>query len=150
MMGQLVWERVIAEALTPKALALGDTSVAGEVLGRAGRTGCGARVCWMSQEVGIGDEMWWATEAELEADEEHELEPAVFPKKNERERARRMGDLVTCAATVLLGLAGLRGGVSASRSWAWRAEEETKVGEETKRDELEADGVTGEGDVQRK
>lgn len=62
----------------------------------------------------------------------------ALPKKKVRERARRRGDLVACAAAALFGWTGLSGGVSASKSFCKtpvevRAEEETKVGGETKR-----------------
>lgn len=72
-----------------------------------------------------------------------------------RESARRSGDLVACAAAALLGCTGLSGGVSASNP-AWtafagaRAEDETKVGEETMRAldgadaKVEAAGVAGD------
>lgn len=81
----------------------------------------------------------------------------VLPKKKVRERTRRRGDLVACVAAALLGWTGLRGGVSASRSAA-RAEDETKVGEKTKRvlegavagdAKVLAAGVAGEGVVLR-
>lgn len=167
MTGQLVWERVMAEAVNPKALGLGDRPVAGEVAGRAGLAGRGARARMGEVDDWCG--ALWLLLVVLVLVLVVAWVLALLAKKKVRESARRMGDLVACAAAALLGRTGLRGGVSASQSAGKalpvaRAEEETKVGEETKRvpeeAEEEADdeeeeakeeaiGVAGEGVVLR-
>lgn len=101
MIGQLVWARVMPVEEKPKALGLGDRPVAGEVLGRAGLAGRGARACWRSHAAGMGEEMCCAEAVEPELELAVELAP--LPKKKVRERARRRGDLVACVAMALLG-----------------------------------------------
>lgn len=149
MTGQLVWERVMADAVNPKALGLGERLVAGEVAGLTGLAGRGAREGWLPHAAGMGDEICGDAAGALAL----VLLLALLPKKNVREKARRSGDLVAWVAAALLGCTGLSGGVSASRSLEAIAEEETKVGDDTKRvleepEELvneDAAGVAGEG-----